>query len=296
MQLQTNTRLPPAALSSGVDLQSHSGEILFISCPNMNGTTEQFTNGHAPEPEHGDITAAAAPVASPPTEAEVHEIIQSIRHASAPTSPPTAASPTSRGQPDELEFDEGAYWDLSSMAPLNASSKVSILKELSHYTHIHTYMHTTPSSTFIYHPNIIDFHPSPLSLLARCFPQNNPTPLLNDEQDDSDKNQGRNSTTARLQAPAIPTLGQATRQQEGGRPDPAVCGPEGRPEGGAYHARGEFEKFLWFVIAMPWRQEKSTLFLWLIGNPLRIGHAAFPGGKADSLEETPCKHHLSPSL
>ncbi|KUI60010.1 Peroxisomal coenzyme A diphosphatase 1, peroxisomal [Cytospora mali] len=89
----------------------------------MNGTTEQLSNGHAPKPEHGDPTATSYP----PTEAEVQEIIQSIRDASAaPTSPPaTAASPI---HPDESEFDEGAYWDLSSMAPLNESSKAAIAR------------------------------------------------------------------------------------------------------------------------------------------------------------------------
>ncbi|ROW18087.1 hypothetical protein VPNG_00051 [Cytospora leucostoma] len=86
----------------------------------MNGITEQLSNGHhAPEPlEHGDP--------APPTEAEVQEIIRSIRDASAtsatstPTSPPTPAL--------ESGLDEGAYWDLSSMAPLNARSRAAIAR------------------------------------------------------------------------------------------------------------------------------------------------------------------------
>ncbi|ROV99921.1 hypothetical protein VMCG_06163 [Cytospora schulzeri] len=100
------------------DLKSHSS-IPFLFQSKMNGTTEHLSNGHAREPEHGDTVVTAA---IPPTEAEVQEIVQSIRDATAPapTSPPTITSST--------EFDEGAYWDLSSMAPLNASSKAAIAR------------------------------------------------------------------------------------------------------------------------------------------------------------------------
>ncbi|KAK7744948.1 8-oxo-dGTP diphosphatase [Cytospora paraplurivora] len=85
----------------------------------MNGIAEQLSNGHhPPEPsEHGD--------SAPPTEVEVQEIVQSIRDASAPsaatsTSPPTPAL--------ESNLDEGAYWDLSSMAPLNTRSRAAIAR------------------------------------------------------------------------------------------------------------------------------------------------------------------------
>lgn len=57
---------------------------------------------------------------TPSTEAEVQNIIASIKEASSRPSTPTTTS-----SPDIDEFDEGAYWDLSSMAPLNAVSAVS---------------------------------------------------------------------------------------------------------------------------------------------------------------------------
>lgn len=99
----------------------------------MDGTAEQLPNGHhAPDPEHHDDTA-------PPTEAEVETIVQSIKDASstAPAAPasssrspepqldsqPQPPHPPQPPLPDEL--DEGEYWDLSSMAPLNQASRVS---------------------------------------------------------------------------------------------------------------------------------------------------------------------------
>lgn len=79
----------------------------------MNGT-------HAPRPR-----AEQNDTAAPPTEAEVHTIIQTIRDVSSgPTSPPRSpAPPRDPDHPDHL--DDGAYWDLSTMAPLNAVSAVS---------------------------------------------------------------------------------------------------------------------------------------------------------------------------
>lgn len=56
---------------------------------------------------------------TPPTEVEVQTIIASIKEASSEHPPPTTPSS------DYHEFDEGVYWDLSSMAPLNAVSAVS---------------------------------------------------------------------------------------------------------------------------------------------------------------------------
>ncbi|ROW01727.1 hypothetical protein VSDG_01969 [Cytospora chrysosperma] len=89
----------------------------------MNGTSEQhLSNGHVPEPDNGDTVTATATAAFPPTEAQVQEIVQSIRDASsaATSLPATTTSPA--------EFDEGAYWDLSSMAPLNAGSRAAIAR------------------------------------------------------------------------------------------------------------------------------------------------------------------------
>lgn len=47
-------------------------------------------------------------------------------------------------------------------------------------------------------------------------------------------------------------------------------------------------------------QSSCSSFLWkikgLTGLYCATGHAAFPGGKADSLEETPCMPTLPPSL
>lgn len=86
----------------------------------MSGATEQvLSNGHGLESPAEDGNSA-----TPPTEAEVQTIIESIREASSrPTSPsPTTAELTTTTD----EFDEGAYWDLPSMAPLNAVSAVSI--------------------------------------------------------------------------------------------------------------------------------------------------------------------------
>lgn len=80
----------------------------------MSSAIEQvLSNGHGLETpaEHQDS-------ATPPTEAEIQTITESIREASAR---PTSPSPTTT-----TEFDEGAYWDLPSMAPLNAVSAVSI--------------------------------------------------------------------------------------------------------------------------------------------------------------------------
>lgn len=84
----------------------------------MSGATEQvLSNGHSLESPAEDENSA-----TPPTEAEVQTIIESIREASSrPTSPPPTTEPTTT-----TEFDEGAYWDLPSMAPLNAVSAVSI--------------------------------------------------------------------------------------------------------------------------------------------------------------------------
>lgn len=92
--------------------------------PTMTGAThEDLSNGHMPRPP-AELDDSAAP----PTEAEVQTIIQTIRDASSaptdagPTSPPRRTdSPLQEADP----FDEGAYWDLSSMAPLNAVSAVS---------------------------------------------------------------------------------------------------------------------------------------------------------------------------
>lgn len=83
----------------------------------MNGITqdESSTNGHGPIPEQND---------APPTEAEVQSIIQSIKDASTPQ-PHTSPATPEFDPPIQDEFDEGAYWDLSSMAPLNAVSAVS---------------------------------------------------------------------------------------------------------------------------------------------------------------------------
>lgn len=81
----------------------------------MTGATEHvLSNGHALEPPAEQDSSA-----TPLSEAEVQTIIESIREAS---SGPTSPSPTT----EPVEFDEGAYWDLSSMAPLNAVSAVSI--------------------------------------------------------------------------------------------------------------------------------------------------------------------------
>lgn len=66
-----------------------------------------------PATENGDGDSS-----TPPTEAEVQTIIASIAEVS--SEPPS----------DTNEFDEGAYWDLSSMAPLNAVSAVSTYMSL----------------------------------------------------------------------------------------------------------------------------------------------------------------------
>lgn len=81
----------------------------------MSGATEQnLSNGHGLEsPAEKDNSATTL------SEVEVQTIIESIREAS---SGPTSPSPIT----EPAEFDEGAYWDLSSMAPLNAVSAVSI--------------------------------------------------------------------------------------------------------------------------------------------------------------------------
>lgn len=91
----------------------------------MNGAMqEDLSNGHTPNPpaEQDDDGLA------PPTEAEVQTIIESIREASSGlTSPPRVDSPPPPPQDVvDDEFDEGAYWDLPSMAPLNTVSAVSI--------------------------------------------------------------------------------------------------------------------------------------------------------------------------
>lgn len=92
-------------------------------------------NGHIPQP-----STEPDEIAIPPTEAEVQTIINSIKEASSgATSPPPAFAPVD-------EFDEGAYWDLSSMAPLNAASTVSI-HQLRVCTHIFPiYVLILPSS------------------------------------------------------------------------------------------------------------------------------------------------------
>lgn len=63
----------------------------------------------------------------PPSEAEVQELIHSIKETSSSSAPrPTTDCETTDTPPHELdEFDEGEYWDYSSMAPLNATSAVS---------------------------------------------------------------------------------------------------------------------------------------------------------------------------
>lgn len=88
----------------------------------MNGAAqEDLSSGRVsgPRAEKDDDSA------TPPTEAEVQTIIQTIRDVSSgPTSPLRTDDKSSPlGQPDDL--DDGAYWDLSSMAPLNAASAVS---------------------------------------------------------------------------------------------------------------------------------------------------------------------------
>lgn len=84
----------------------------------MSRAIEQvLPNGHGPE-----STAEHKNDATPPTEAEVQTIIESIREAS---SRATSPSPTTTELTTTTEFDEGAYWDLPSMAPLNAVSAVS---------------------------------------------------------------------------------------------------------------------------------------------------------------------------
>lgn len=86
----------------------------------MDGIAEQLSNGHHPPEPLGQGDSA------PPTEAEVQEIIQSIRDASAPSATSTHTSPPTPALTLESDLDEGAYWDLSSMAPLNTRSRVSI--------------------------------------------------------------------------------------------------------------------------------------------------------------------------
>lgn len=85
----------------------------------MNGAVDEVSNGHTREA---------------PSEAEVQTIIQSIKEASSlasgPTSPPLPTTTTTTNtntllQNDLDQFDEGEYWDYSSMAPLNAASAVS---------------------------------------------------------------------------------------------------------------------------------------------------------------------------
>lgn len=81
----------------------------------MANTTEAVLSDrpitHRPK-EHDDSTI-------PPTEGELQTIINSIKDASSrPTSPPAPSAASD-------EFDEGAYWDLPSMAPLNPVSAVS---------------------------------------------------------------------------------------------------------------------------------------------------------------------------
>lgn len=84
----------------------------------MNGA-EETTNGRTtPDAEVQDPSA-------PPTEAEVQTIIQTIKDVSGSSPPSPTPSQHSYFSSDD-ELDEGAYWDLSSMAPLNAVSAVSI--------------------------------------------------------------------------------------------------------------------------------------------------------------------------
>ncbi|CAN8099027.1 unnamed protein product [Discula destructiva] len=83
----------------------------------MAGATEPvLSNGHTSELyiEHENNT-------TPPAEVDVQAIIQSIKE----TSSETASSPLCA---DLDDLDEGAYWDLSSMAPLNAVSKAAIAR------------------------------------------------------------------------------------------------------------------------------------------------------------------------
>ncbi|KAI3401749.1 hypothetical protein diail_9413 [Diaporthe ilicicola] len=99
----------------------------------MNGSAERLPNGHhAPDPEHHDDKAS-------PTEAEVETIIQSIKDASSiAPAVPTSSSRSPEPQPDSQpqppqpslldEFDEGEYWDFSSMAPLNQVSRAAIAR------------------------------------------------------------------------------------------------------------------------------------------------------------------------
>lgn len=54
-----------------------------------------------------------------PSDADVQTLIQSIQDASS-APPPTTTTTTNLD-----EFDQGEYWDYSSMAPLNAVSAVS---------------------------------------------------------------------------------------------------------------------------------------------------------------------------
>lgn len=76
-----------------------------------------MNGAHVPRPRAEQDDSAA-----PPTEAEVRTIIQTISDVSSgPTSLPRSPSPPR----DADHLDIGAYWDLSTMAPLNAVSAVS---------------------------------------------------------------------------------------------------------------------------------------------------------------------------
>lgn len=78
----------------------------------MNGAVDELPNGHTREA---------------PSEAEVQTIIQSIKDAS--LSPLRATTTTTTTTTNDLDqFDEGEYWDYSSMAPLNAASAVSNIR------------------------------------------------------------------------------------------------------------------------------------------------------------------------
>lgn len=79
----------------------------------MNGAVDEdeLSNGHTHEA---------------PSEAQVQTIIQSIQDASSlPLRPDTITTDTTTDHLDQ--FDEGEYWDYSSMAPLNAASAVSTI-------------------------------------------------------------------------------------------------------------------------------------------------------------------------
>ncbi|PSR77540.1 hypothetical protein BD289DRAFT_445146 [Coniella lustricola] len=98
-------------------------------------TTDEPSNGH-PIAEHNS-TPLPPPPPPPPTEAEVQTIVESIAAASSASSTVVPLSPdadhdNSTPPADDLvtldPFDVGAYWDIPTMAPLNAVSAAAIAR------------------------------------------------------------------------------------------------------------------------------------------------------------------------